>query len=94
MQNRIQPRDARCNARGLAAEGLTGGATNVMTDTEILDWIEAHPDYAIVQPPHASLLLTDWMVFDGPACDLHTEVLARGHTLRAAVTAAFSRPYG
>jgi hypothetical protein len=62
-----------------------------MTDTQILDWIEAHPEYEIARLHKTSGKL--WAIYDGPVSASGTEAMARAATLREAVNKAAQHPY-
>jgi hypothetical protein len=62
-----------------------------VTDTQILDWIEAHPEYEIARLHKMSGKL--WAIYDGPVSGSETGVMARAATLREAVNKAAQDPY-
>jgi len=59
------------------------------TDSEIVDWIEAHPDCDVRFTSFSGV----WTVYDGRCSEYKTERLGKGKSLREAVRNAIERPY-
>jgi len=73
----------------LKAHGGRWGKCKYQQDSEILDWVEAHPDCDVRFTSFSGV----WTVYDGRCSEYKTERLGKGKSLREAVRNAIERPY-